>query len=116
MAKTVGSKLAPYLEDIVPTVQALMLKLNPDASEDLNNELSEACLSTLEAIIKKCPKEITGRIEKIFKDSKYLIEYDPNFHYDDQDMQGEEEDAEDWGSDFDDDGADQFNDDDDTSW
>lgn len=31
-------------------------------------------------------------------------------------MQGEEEDAEDWGSDFDDDGADQFNDDDDTSW
>lgn len=83
MAKTVGSKLAPYLEDIVPTVQALMLKLNPDSSEDLNNELSEACLSSLEAIIKKCPKEITGRIEKIFKDSKYLIEYDPNFRYDD---------------------------------
>lgn len=83
MAKTVGNKLSPFLDEIVPIVQALMLKLNPDASEDLNNELSEACLSTLEAIIKKCPREITNRVDKIFKDSKYLIEYDPNFHYDD---------------------------------
>ena len=62
MAKATGTKLAPFLPQLVPQLTTLMKAVPADASEDLDNELSEACLSTLEALSRRCPKEISKYI------------------------------------------------------
>jgi hypothetical protein len=58
MAKSVGNKLSPFLNDIIPLLSALMQQINNDQSNDLDNDLSEACLTTLQSIILKCPGEL----------------------------------------------------------
>ena len=93
-----------------------MVKLDKDNSVDLDNELSEACLSTLVAIIRRCPREVTPYVPPMFEKSLWLIQYDPNYLYDDNENEEMEEEKEDWGSDFDDEDQERADDDDDTSW
>jgi len=91
--------------------------LNREHSIDIDNEIAEACLSTFESFVKKCPKEITPYVEKILELSENLISYDPNYTYDeneDANMEGEADEGG-WGSEFEDDEGVQ-EDDDDTSW
>jgi len=38
-----------------------MNKLKPGQNNDLDNDLSEACLSAIKVIIKNCPNEIKDR-------------------------------------------------------
>jgi cullin-associated NEDD8-dissociated protein 1 len=45
-----------------------------------------------------------------------LLEYDPNYTYGDDEHMQDEEEAEDWGSDFADEEQEAMNDDDDSSW
>ena len=92
------------------------MKLDKDKSVDLDNELSEACLSTLVAIVRRCSREVTPYIPKMFENSLYLIAYDPNYLYDDNENEEMGEEQEDWGSDFDDEDQERADDDDDTSW
>jgi hypothetical protein len=47
IAKAIGSKLSPFLNQIMPLLMQLMMQLDKEKSVDLDNELSEACLSTL---------------------------------------------------------------------
>jgi len=47
MAKSVGSKLSPFLGEIIPNLSKLMQQIDPEQSNDTDNELSEACLTTL---------------------------------------------------------------------
>jgi len=47
MAKSVGNKLSPYLNEIIPILIKLMQTLDLETSNDLDNELSEACLTTI---------------------------------------------------------------------
>lgn len=116
MSKAVGSKLAPLLPDIIPLLSSIMMQLDEEKSVDLDNELSEACLTTVHAIIRRCPREVSSYIPELFRNAIELVEYDPNYTYnDDEDMQ-EDEAMEDWGSDFDDDEQEAMHDDDDTSW
>jgi len=56
--------------------------LNPESSIDIDNEIAEACLSTFESLVKKCPKEIGPYVEKILELSISLLPYDPNYTYD----------------------------------
>lgn len=104
MAKSVGNKLSPFLNEIIPMLTKLMQTINKDQSNDLDNELSEACLTTLQSIIHKCPGELKQFVSELFKVSMELSAYDPNYIYADGDEemadQGEDEG---WGSDFDDD-------------
>ena len=58
IAKSIGNKLAPYLVNIIPTLTALTQGLRQEESIDEDNELAETALSTLEAIIRKCPLEV----------------------------------------------------------
>jgi len=58
MARTVGNKIAQYLSDIFPLLCNFAASLNKDQSIDIDNEIAEACLSTFESLVKKCPKEI----------------------------------------------------------
>jgi hypothetical protein len=117
MARTVGNKIASFLNDIFPLLCNFASSLNREQSIDIDNEIAEACLSTFESLIKKCPKEITPYVEKILGLCQSLIDYDPNYTYDegeDQPMQAEDEEGG-WGSDFEDDDVGN-EDDDDTSW
>lgn len=80
-----------------------MQTISSEQSNDLDNELSEACLTTLQSIIHKCPGELKGYVDDLFKHSMKLAEYDPNYIYaedDDEQMQVDEN-EEGWGSDFD---------------
>ena len=65
MARTVGNKIASFLNDIFPLLCNFATSLNREQSVDIDNEIAEACLSTFESLIKKCPKEITPYVEKI---------------------------------------------------
>jgi cullin-associated NEDD8-dissociated protein 1 len=117
MAKSVGNKLAPYLQQIIPLLSKLMQQINMDQSNDTDNELSEACLTTMQSIIHKCPAELKNNVNDLFKASMSLSQYDPNYMYADEDEDmGDGGDDEGWGSDFDDDNQDAEQDDDDTSW
>jgi hypothetical protein len=116
MAKSVGTKLAPYLNDIVPMLQKLVVNQS-DESNDIDNDLCESALTTLQSIIRKCPGELKlNSINELFKKSMSLVEYDPNYQYADSDeeMQVDEDDAgwDDYGQDD----QDHEQDDDDTSW
>jgi cullin-associated NEDD8-dissociated protein 1 len=116
VAKAIGSKLAPFLDKIVPLLLEIMIKLDPNSSVDIDNELSEACLSTLQSIIRRCPREVTPYVPKTIEYSLDLLSYDPNYIYDENENEEMEEEVEDWGSDFDDEEQEKADDDDDTSW
>jgi cullin-associated NEDD8-dissociated protein 1 len=118
MARTVGNKIAPFLNDIFPILANYSTQLNKDQSIDIDNEIVEACLSTFESLLKKCPKEIGPYVDKILSITEGAISYDPNYTYDeneDQHMEGDDDEGGGWGSEFEDDEA-VREDDDDTSW
>jgi cullin-associated NEDD8-dissociated protein 1 len=58
MARTVGNKIAQYLNDIFPLLCEFASSLNKESSIDIDNEIAEACMSTFESLVKKCPREI----------------------------------------------------------
>ena len=62
IAKSIGSKLAPHLAQIIPSLDRLSADLTPEESRDADNELAETALSTLEAIIRKCPLEVSDHL------------------------------------------------------
>ncbi len=102
----------------MPILLSLSTGLQSEESVDEDNELAETALSTLEAIIRKCPLEVNEHIQSLLSTSFGLCEYDPNYVYnddEDEDMNDEEED-EGWGDDDFSDGGDMPEDDDDTSW
>lgn len=73
IAKSVGGKLGPNLAEIIPLLQTIMMKLDEGASNDLDNELSEACTNTLHAIIRKCPREVTQFVPGLFANAIELL-------------------------------------------
>lgn len=119
IAKSIGGKLAPSLKDIIPTLESLSRGLKQDESIDEDNELAETSLSTLEAIVRKCPLEVNDNLENLLENAFNLCSYDPNYVYNDDDDEDEKMDDDDedggWGDDYSDDGG-MAEDDDDTSW
>ena len=83
----------------------LMMSYDPDRYCDLDNELTEACLITLEAMAKAMPSEMGAHLESVFSCSLTLMQFDPNYIYneEDEEMSEEEQGGDDWGSDFDED-------------
>lgn len=116
MARTVGNKIANFLNEIFPLLCDHAQRLE-NQSIDIDNEIAEACLSTFESLIKKCPKEVGQYISQILDLSVRLMEYDPNYTYDDgQDQEmAQEEEISGWGDEFEDDNVGN-DEDDDTSW
>lgn len=91
------------------------VNLRDDTSEDIDNELAEASLLTIENLIRKCPDNAVPTLTGILKLTSEAITYDPNYNYaEDEDMQGDEDmDDEGW-DDYD--GEDEQIDADDTAW
>jgi len=80
--------------------------------------LSETALSTLEAIIRKCPLEVNEFLDDLLATSFKLCSYDPNYVYneeDDEEMKEDDEEDGGWGDDYSDENG-MPEDDDDTSW
>lgn len=116
MARTVGNKVSQHLNDVFPLLFQYAQQLNRDQSIDIDNEITEVCLSTFETLVRKCPREVAPYIDKMLELSFLQISYDPNYTYDDNAGDGMEDDEEGgWGSDFEDDNMGN-DDDDDTSW
>ena len=113
VAKATGGKMAPHIGTLVPKLSVLMKDLDPEEPDDHANELSEACLATIEAITRRCPKDIAERVPELFKETLGLIRYDPHFNADA--AQDEEVDMEGWG-DEDDPDEDIGVDNDDSTW
>jgi len=102
----------------MPVLKRLTTGLKRDESVDEDNELTETALSTLEAIVRKCPLEVNDYLDDLLEASFNLVSYDPNYVYnddEDEEMKEDEEDNGGWGDDYSDDGG-VPEDDDDTSW
>jgi len=113
MSKYLRSKLAPFLLKIIPLLQGLMMKVDPKNNDD-QNELTGACLETLQQIVKSCPVQCATHIPDLFKNALTLLEYDPNYAYDVNVKMTADDDDGGWGSDFEE-AQDQV-DEDDSSW
>lgn len=85
-------------------------------SKDMDNDIVEAALSSIENLVKMNPSQVTTSIGSLFELTKNFIAYDPNFaggdEGEDEAMEADEDDG--WGSEVeaDDDGGDI----DDTAW
>ncbi|KAJ6620154.1 armadillo-type protein [Mycena sp. CBHHK59/15] len=105
VARTAPTQIAPVLAEIVPGV----LK----AVQRDDDELREGCLQALEALLLRCPTEITPYLAPIVQAGSQYIKYDPNY------AGGDDEDEEMADADDDDDEdaeLDEYSDDEDTSY
>ena len=69
MAKSIGSKLAPHLAQIIPILVGFSTRLGDQESVDEDNELAECALTTLEAIIRKCANEVTPYVQDLISNA-----------------------------------------------
>lgn len=117
ISRTVGFRLGPYVDQIVPVLFAQL----DSASGEEGDVLRESCLQSIESLVKRCPQEIAPMAETALRKSMELLKYEPNVDDDyeddaddmeeDEDSEEEEEEDSDDYDDFEDDG-----DDDDDSW
>ncbi|KAF7297547.1 Cullin-associated nedd8-dissociated protein 1 [Mycena kentingensis (nom. inval.)] len=103
VARTAPTQIAPVLAEIVPGV----IK----AVQRDDDELREGSLQALEALVLRCPTEITSYLPQIIQAGVQFIKHDPNYAGDDEDEEmadadDDEEDAE----------LDEYSDDEDTSY
>ncbi|TBU30790.1 TIP120-domain-containing protein [Dichomitus squalens] len=98
-------QIAPTLSDIIPNI----LK---DSQRD-DEELRESSLQALEAVVLRCPSEVTPYLKSVIQVGNQYIKYDPNYagDLDDEDEEMADEDDED-----DEDLGDEYSDDEDTSY
>jgi cullin-associated NEDD8-dissociated protein 1 len=101
-----AAQIAPVLGDIVPGI----LK----AVQRDDDELREGCLQALEALLLRCPVEITPFLGTIVQTGVQYIKYDPNYAGDAEDEDEDMADGE--GDDEDDAELDEYSDDEDTSY
>ncbi|KAJ7644420.1 armadillo-type protein [Roridomyces roridus] len=105
VARTAPTQIAPALAEIVPGV----LK----AVQRDDDELREGSLQALEALLLRCPLEITPYVAQIIQAGCQYIKYDPNYAGDDD----EDEEMADADADDDEDAElDEYSDDEDTSY
>ncbi|KAF9007899.1 armadillo-type protein [Cyathus striatus] len=98
-------QIAPVLDQIIPGIL--------QAKEKDDEELRESCLQALEALVLRCPAEITQYLSSIIIAGNQFIKYDPNYAGDDEDEEMADADEDD---DDDDDELDEYSDDEDTSY
>jgi cullin-associated NEDD8-dissociated protein 1 len=93
ISRTVGHRTGKKVDRIMTLV--LKYADHPDFSED--DELRENCFQTFEALILRCPKEVTPYIQKIIDLCLKFIKYDPNYTggSDDDEMEVESEEDDD---------------------
>ncbi|KAK1235725.1 hypothetical protein PQX77_001032 [Marasmius sp. AFHP31] len=104
VAKHSPAQIAGNLGEIVPPIVKAVQR------ED--DELREGCLQALEALLLRCPIEITPYLSSVIQVGNQFIKYDPNYAGDDDDEEMADADADD----DDDAELDEYSDDEDTSY
>jgi cullin-associated NEDD8-dissociated protein 1 len=80
ITRQVGSKLPMLYAPLVNQLSNIPVAiLNPQESNDDDNEIAEAALQAIENLIKKCPAEAKDSIRAMYKLTFETIKYDPNF-------------------------------------
>lgn len=69
VARHSALRIAPVLEEIVPSILKAVKKEE--------EELRESCLQTLEALVLRCPTEVTPFLSSIIQTGVVYIKYDP---------------------------------------
>ncbi|KAI0325025.1 ARM repeat-containing protein [Cubamyces sp. BRFM 1775] len=97
---------------IAPALNQIAASIIKDSQRD-DEELRESCLQALEALVLRCPTEVTSFLSAIIQVGNQYIKYDPNYAGgdDDEDEEMAEDDDED-----DDELGDEYEDDEDTSY
>ncbi|KAI0757560.1 TIP120-domain-containing protein [Daedaleopsis nitida] len=99
VARHSSGQIAPALGEITPSI----LK---DSQRD-DEELCESCLQALEALLLRCPSELTPSLNSIIQVGIQYIKYDPNYAGDDDEDEemadDEDEDDEELGDEYEDD-------------
>ncbi len=102
IASTVGYKLGPHLNSIIPrffkSCDVSREGENPDA--EIDHLIIEVVLNSFEQFIRKCPKEVTLFLKDMLNTVALLIEYDPNYSYDENEAMEIEDLEGDWGEDW----------------
>jgi cullin-associated NEDD8-dissociated protein 1 len=99
IASTVGYKLAPNLNSIIPVLSIFLKPKDPaeQITDDMDNGIKEVCLSFYDISLRKCPKEASEHINEILNTSLGMIGYDPNRNPDAAKTGVEEAGMEAWG-------------------
>ncbi|VVC31483.1 Hypothetical protein CINCED_3A016263 [Cinara cedri] len=113
ICRQAGHRFGVHIDRVVPLIQGPLVE---NSAED--DELREYCLQAFDAFVNRCPSETAAYTNDIIKLCLEYLAYDPNYNYDDNGENGDENcmDTND-GEDMDDeDIEDDYSDDDDMSW
>jgi hypothetical protein len=76
-----------------------MQKINASECIDLDNEVSEKCLTAIQSIILECPDQMKATALPLFERCVELMQYDPMYTYGTKEDTDMEEEAWDYGED-----------------
>jgi len=114
VARAAGFRLGRHLERVVPLV--LRCAELATAADEAGTEVAEHCLQACEALVARCPGEVTPFVPALLKLGLQYVKHDPNYADDEEDggddAMDEDADADEDEEDF----GDEYSDDDDTSW
>lgn len=109
-----GFRLGSQLARIVPLVlRSASLAGNEG---DAGTEVAEHCLQACEALVTRCPAEITPFVPQLLELGLFYVKYDPNYADDEEEGGVETMETEEDGEDAEDEFGGEYSDDDDTSW
>ena len=97
ISRCVGGKLGQNYDQLFSKLVQFPASLRDDTSEDIDNELAEASLLSIESLIRKCPDNAVPTLDGILKLTSEAITYDPNYNYADDDEMENDQDMEDEG-------------------
>ena len=101
---------------LVNMLQVYPVQLSDEESVEIDNEITEASLTTIENLVRRCPIQAKDSVSQLFKLTKDCIKYDPNYAGDGDDDDEDMASMEDDGWDDDGYGVEDGQDDDDTAW
>uniref|UniRef100_A0A915D6E3 DUF3385 domain-containing protein n=1 Tax=Ditylenchus dipsaci TaxID=166011 RepID=A0A915D6E3_9BILA len=115
ICKSSSARFAHFLPQFVPQFLVFCKEVDDD-------ELKEACLQAFETFIYRCTKDMIPFLDQIVEINSQFIKYDPNYHYDEEETNGNMMETDDGTNGHDEDeeddegDGDEYSDDDDLSW
>ncbi|KAE9531930.1 hypothetical protein AGLY_010132 [Aphis glycines] len=113
ICRQAGHRFGIHVDRVVPLIQGPLVE---NSTED--DELREYCLQAFDAFVNRCPSETAAYTNDIIKLCLEYLAYDPNYNYDDNGENGDDNlmDTNDGEDLEDEDIEDDYSDDDDMSW